>query len=173
MEMVYDLLKITIPGLLILYTAYLIVRSFMNKQLDELHLSLRHKNQEVVLPIRLQAYERICLLLERISPNHIIPRLNEKDLSAKQLQGALVSEIRSEFSHNLSQQVYISEEAWIYVTGAIEQLISLINESANELDDSATSLDLAKMVFEKNMRNQQDTLRGALSFIKNEIKELF
>lgn len=173
MEMVYDLLKITIPGILILYTAYLLVRSFMNKQLDELHLSLRHKNQETVLPIRLQAYERICLLLERIAPNNLVPRLNDKSLTAKQLQGMLVSEIRSEFNHNLSQQVYMSEEAWIYVTGAVEQLISLINESANELGEEASGLDLAKMVFEKNMRNDQDTLRGALSFVKKEIKELF
>lgn len=173
MEMVYDLLKITIPGVLILYTAYLMVRSFMQKQLDELHLSLRHKNQETVLPIRLQAYERICLLLERIAPNNLIPRLNDKDLTAKHLQVVLVNEIRSEFNHNLSQQVYMSDDAWMYISGAVEQLISLINESANELPAEATSLDLAKMVFEKSMRNEQDTIRGALEYVKKEIRELF
>ncbi len=171
--MVYDLLKITIPGILILYTAYLLVRSFLQKQLDEVHLNLRHKNQEIVTPIRLQAYERVCLLLERISPNNIIPRLNGPEMTAKQLQGALVSEIRSEFNHNLSQQVYMSEDAWIYVTGAVEQLISMINESSNELKPEATSLDLARLVFEKSMKNEEDTIRGTLSFIKGEIKELF
>jgi len=173
MEMVYDLLKITIPGILILYTAYLMVRSFMQKQLDELHLNIKHKNQEIVLPIRLQAYERVSLLLERIMPNNIIPRVNEKDMTAKQLQVVLVNEIRSEFNHNLSQQVYMSDQAWMYVSGAVEQLISMINESANELGEKATSLDLAKMVFEKNMRNQEDTIRGALLFVKQEIRELF
>lgn len=173
MEMVYDLLKITIPAVLILYTAYLLVRSFMNKQLDEIHLNIRHKNQEVILPVRLQAYERMCLLLERITPNNLIPRLNEKDMSAKQLQGLMVNEIRSELNHNLSQQVYMSDDAWVYVSSAVEQLISLINESANELSEGSSSLDLAKTVFEKNMRNEQDTIRGALSFIKREIRELF
>ncbi|MFY0607458.1 MAG: hypothetical protein JXR10_12125 [Cyclobacteriaceae bacterium] len=173
MEMVYDLLKITIPGVLILYTAYLLVRSFLQKQLDEVHLNLRHKNQEIVTPIRLQAYERVCLLLERISPNNIIPRLNGPEMSAKELQGALISEIRSEFSHNLSQQVYMSEDAWMYVSGAVEQLISLINESANELTEQAKSFDLARTIFEKSMQNEQDTVRGAQSFVKNEIKELF
>ncbi|MFT7195916.1 MAG: hypothetical protein ACI83W_000265 [Marinoscillum sp.] len=173
MEMVYDLLKITIPGVLILYTSYLLVRSFLQKQLDEVHLNMRHRNQEIVTPIRLQAYERICLLLERISPNNLIPRLNGPEMSAKQLQSALVSEIRSEYSHNLSQQVYMSEDAWLYVNGAVEQLVSLINEAANELKPDATSLNLARTVFEKSMRNEQDTLRGALTFVKNEIKELF
>lgn len=173
MEMVYDLLKITIPAVLILYTAYLLVRSFMNKQLEELQLNIRHKNQEIVLPVRLQAYERMCLLLERINPNNLIPRLNEKDMSAKQLQQLMVSEIRSELNHNLSQQVYMSNDAWMYVSSAVEQLISLINESGNEMSPEATSLDLAKTVFEKNMRNEQDTIRGALSFIKGEIRELF
>ncbi len=173
MEMVYDLLKITIPAALILYSTYLMMRSFLNKQLDELHLSLRHKNQETVLPVRMQAYERICLLLERISPNNLIPRLNEKDMTAGQLQAMMVSEIRNELNHNLSQQVYLSDDAWIYVKSAVEQLISLINESANQLGEGATSLDLAKTVFEKNMANETDTISGALGFIKNEIRELF
>ena len=171
--MVYDLLKITIPAVLILYSTYLMVRSFFNKQLDELHLTLRHKNQETVLPVRMQAYERVCLLLERISPNNIIPRLNEKGMTAGQLQGLMVSEIRNELNHNLSQQVYMSDDAWIYVKSAVEQLISMINESANELGGEATSLDLAKKVFEKNVSNQTDTISGALGYIKNEIRELF
>lgn len=171
--MVYDLLKITIPAILVLYASYLLVRSVLQKQLDELSLSLRHKNQEVVLPIRLQAYERICLLMERIAPNNLIPRMNNREFTAQDLHSVLVEEIRSEYNHNLSQQVYMSEEAWIYVSGAVEQLISLINEAANELPEKATSLDLAKKVFEKNMRNEQDTLKGALSFVKNEIRELF
>lgn len=173
MEMVYDLLKITIPACLVLYAAYLMVRSMLQKQLEENHLSIRHKNQEIVLPIRLQAYERVCMLLERISPQNIIPKLNQKGMSAKDLQGAMVNEIRSELNHNLSQQVYMSNDAWMYVSSAIEQLISLINEAGNELDKEASSLDLARKIFEKNVQNDQDTIRGAITFVKSEIKALF
>ena len=94
-------------------------------------------------------------------------------MTAGQLQGLMVSEIRNELNHNLSQQVYMSDDAWIYVKSAVEQLISMINESANELRGEATSLDLAKKVFEKNVSNQTDTISGALGYIKNEIRELF
>jgi len=172
MEMVFDLLKITVPGVLIMYTAYLLVRSFMQKQLDELHLKIRQKNQETVLPIRLQAYERICLLLERISPNNLIPRLNDREFTAQQLQGVLVSEIRSEYNHNLSQQVYMSDEAWMYVSGSVESLVSLINEAGNELTKDSTSLDLARAIFEKNIKNE-DSVMNALKFVKAEIRQLF
>jgi hypothetical protein len=173
MEMVYDLLKITIPALIVLYAVHLVVRSFMQKQLDEYQMAIRQKNQSVITPIRLQAYERVCLLLERVSPNNIIPRLNAKGMTAKDLQSVLVTEIREEYNHNLSQQVYLSEDGWNFVSGAIEQLISMINESGNEMSHEATSLDLARLILEKSVGNQQDTIKGALKFVKSEIREIF
>lgn len=173
MEMVYDILKITLPALLVLYAGFLAVRAVLNKQLEEMRISIRQKNQEVVLPIRLQAYERICLLLERISPNNIIPRLNQSQLSAREFQSILVSEIRDEFNHNLSQQVYMSKDAWMYVTGAVEQMISLVNEAGSALPTEAKSFDLARAILERSIQKEQDTLRGALDFIKNEIQAVF
>lgn len=171
--MVYELLKITIPGILILYTAYLMVRSFVQKQLGELQLSIRQKNQETVLPIRLQAYERIVLLLERISPNNLIPRLNDKELSARQFQAVLISEIRNEYNHNLSQQVYMSDEAWTCVSSSVEGMVSLINEAGNGLPKGSTGLDLARKIFEKSIGNEQDSAGNALKFVKSEIRKLF
>ncbi|MEO9477405.1 MAG: hypothetical protein ABJG41_17805 [Cyclobacteriaceae bacterium] len=173
MEMVYDLLKITLPALIVLYAVLMVVRSIMQKQLDEYSMSIRQKNQEVVTPIRLQAYERVCLLLERISPNNVIPRLNHPEMTSKDLQGALVAEIRSEYNHNLSQQVYMSDDAWSFVSGAVEQLISLINEAGNEVKADAPSIELARAIFEKSMKNEQDTIKGAIRFLKEEIKDVF
>ncbi len=173
MEMIYELLKIILPAILVLYAAYLMVRSFTTKQLEEYKYSIRQKNQEIVLPIRLQAYERVCLLLERISPSNMVPRLNNSKMTAKDLQSALTSEIRSEYNHNLSQQVYISGDAWTYVSSAVEQLISMINEAGNEVEEKASGLDLAKIIFEKTLRQDGDTLKDALTYIKEEIKEVF
>ncbi|MFY0601696.1 MAG: hypothetical protein JXR03_18630 [Cyclobacteriaceae bacterium] len=173
MEMVYDLLKITLPALIVLYAVLMVVRSIMQKQLDEYSLAVRQKNQEVVTPIRLQAYERVCLLLERVSPNNIIPRLNLPEMKVKDLQVALISEIRNEVNHNLSQQVYMSDDAWSFVSGAVEQLISMINEAGNEVAVDAPSVELARVIFEKSMKNDQDTIKGALRFLKEEIKDVF
>jgi hypothetical protein len=173
MEIVYDLLKITLPAGIVLYAVYLVIRAFLNNQLDEYKFSLSQKNQEIILPIRLQAYERVCLLLERVSPGDIIPRLNENGMNARQFQADLVIEIRKELNHNLSQQVYLSNDAWAYVSGAIEQLISMINEAGNQLTEEASSLDLARLIFEKSMQQETDVIKNAIGAVKKEIQQLF
>lgn len=173
MEMVYDLLKITIPAGLVLYLAYLLVRSFLQKQLDEVAFGVRQKNQEIVVPIRLQAYERVVLLLERITPSNLISRLSSSDYSAEEFQQILVHEIRNEFNHNLSQQVYMSDSAWTYVTTAVEQTISLINSSKNTLDEKAKGFDLARAILENSAGEDMDTPKQAIKYIKEEIQDVF
>lgn len=172
MEMVYDLLKITIPAGLVLYLAYLLVRSFLQKQLDEIAFSVRQKNQEIVVPIRLQAYERVVLLLERITPSNLISRLSSSEYSAEEFQQILIHEIRNEFNHNLSQQVYMSESSWTYVITAVEQTISVINSSKNGLDGNAKGFDLAKAILE-NTAGEEDSSKQAIKYIKEEIQDVF
>jgi hypothetical protein len=169
MEMVYDLLKITIPAALVVYVSYLITRSFHNKQLDELAITLKQKNQETVTPIRLQAYERIILLLERISPSNLIPRLSNAEFNAEEFQQILIHEIRNEFNHNLSQQVYMSDSAWTYVSTAVEQVISLVNSCANALESEAKGSELARAILE----NSDDTTYRAIKYVKEEIQTIF
>ncbi len=173
MEMVYDLLKITIPAALVLYLAYLLVRSFLQKQLDEIAFSVRQKNQEIVVPIRLQAYERIVLLLERITPSNLISRLSSPDYTAEEFQQILIHEIRNEFNHNLSQQVYMSDSAWTYVTTAVEQTISIVNSSTNALEKDAKGFDLARAIIENSAGEEMDTPKQAIKYIKEEIQDVF
>ncbi len=173
MEMVYDLLKITIPAGLVLYLAYLLVRSFLQKQLDEIAFSVRQKNQEIVVPIRLQAYERIVLLLERITPSNLVSRLSSSDYTAEEFQQILVHEIRNEFNHNLSQQVYMSDSAWTYVTTAVEQTISIVNSSRNALDGEAKGFDLARAILENTAGEEMNTSKQAIKYIKEEIQDVF
>lgn len=173
MELITELIKILAPAGLMLYLSYLLVRSFLSKQIEESRLKVIQKNQEVVLPIRLQAYERICLLLERVSPNNLITRLNNGQYSAKEFQQILVSEVRDELNHNLSQQVYMSQDAWTYVQGAVEDIITMINEAGKGMTPENSSLDLAKQIFDYMMENEKDMVKNALVFVKEEVRLLF
>ena len=173
MEIVYDLLKITIPASLVLYLAYLLVRSFLQKQLDEIAFNVRQKNQEIVVPIRLQAYERVILLLERITPANLLSRLGSSDYNAEEFQQILIHEIRNEFNHNLSQQVYMSDSSWTYVSTAIEQTISLINSASNTLPDGAKGIELARVILEMNAGEELDSTKQAIKYIKEEIQTIF
>jgi ribosomal protein S8 len=171
MDTFIELFKVLGPALIVLYAVYLMVRSFLTSRNQELRSLISQKSQETILPIRLQAYERIALLLERISPSNIITRLNNPEFTAKEFQQVLVSEIRQEFNHNLAQQIYLSDEAWAYVSGAVEDIVTTINEAGRSLPEDAKGLDLAKAVFEGNI--EKESVRNALNFIKNEIREVF
>lgn len=173
MDELIDLGKILIPAGAVLYAMYLIVKSFLDKELEKHRLEVRGKSIETVLPNRLHAYERICLFLERISPNNLVLRLNNGNFSAREFQQILLTEIRDEYNHNVSQQVYMSDEVWNLVKMVKEDLIVSINESAIGLPEEATGLDLSKKLFEHTMTKSVDPVQEALIAVKREIRSTF
>lgn len=173
MELFEELIKVLLPALAVLYAMYLVVKSFLEKDMEKKVLDVRSKNAEVILPVRLQAYERICLFLERITPNNLLIRLNDGSYSARQFQQILNSEIREEFNHNLSQQLYMSDQAWIMVKNAMQEVISVINEASREVDPEAKSLELSKRIFEKMLAKEADPVQEALTQVKDEIRRIF
>jgi hypothetical protein len=127
----------------------------------------------ITLPIRLQSYERLVLFLERISPSNLLIRVYNTNLSASQFQMTLIKTIREEFEHNLSQQVYVSSQAWELVKNAKEEMLKLINISMGELNDNASSSDLSKKIFEKSVLTNKLPVTMAIEHLKNEIRQLF
>ena len=173
MEIVTDLLKILLPAALALYAMYLTVVTFLKKQFVDKQVENRSKQVEITLPIRLQAYERMCLFLERISPNNLIIRLNGSATQAVEFQQILMREVREEFNHNLSQQVYMSHEAWVQIRAAQQEVITLINQSASEVASDASPLELSKKIFEKIIRDNRNPTALALKTVKEEIQREF
>ena len=173
MDALIEFGKILIPASVVLYAAFLVVRSFIQKDIDLKKLEIRAKSIETVLPNRLHAYERMTLFLERMSPQNLLVRLNTGSVPAREFQQVLLAEVRNEYNHNVSQQVYISEEVWELIKNAKEDLIVNINDAASELGEGASSMDLSKKIFEKTMGKTVDPLAHALSELKREIQRIF
>ena len=173
MELVTDLIKVILPAGLVLWAMYLTVSSFIKKDLVEKELAIKAEITKTLLPIRLQAYERMTLFLERISPNNLLIRLNGRTSNVVEFQQLMLAEIREEFSHNLSQQVYMSDEAWTVVKNAMNETVALINLSARELAPNAPALELSKRIFEVIMEKNVNPSDEALRVIKQEIRESF
>lgn len=173
MELAADLLKILLPASLLLYGVFLIVKTFLNKEFEKKQIEIKIDNNKIVLPIRLQAYERMCLFLERISLNNLIIRVNDPSYSVGQLHQRLLAEIRNEYNHNLSQQVYMSNEAWNLVKKAMEDTTSIINTSSEQVISEARGIELAKKIFENHLKQGTDSISIALLFIKNEVRMVF
>lgn len=173
MDALIEFGKILIPASVVLYAAYLLVRSFIQRDIDLKAMEIRGRSIETVLPNRLHAYERMTLFLERMAPHNLLLRLNQGSIPARDFQQLLLNEVRNEYNHNVSQQVYISEEVWDLIRSAKEDLIVSINDAASEMADGATSLDLSKKIVEKTMVKQVDPLAHALSALKGEIQRIF
>ena len=126
-----------------------------------------------LLKIRLQAYERLVLFLERISPQHLVVRNNELHIPAMEMQHNMVNNIREEYEHNLVQQIYVSEKAWSGVVQARIWVLKLINEAAGSLPEGTAANDLAIAIVAAEMKAKENYLAEALSFLTNEVRELF
>jgi hypothetical protein len=173
MELVADLVKVILPAGLVLWAMYLTVSSFIKKDLVQKELEIKAETTKTLLPIRLQAYERMALFLERISPNNLLIRLNGQTPNVLSFQQLMLSEIREEFSHNLSQQVYMSDEAWTTVKNAMNETVALINLSAKDLSPDAPAIELSKRVFEIMMSKEVNPSDEALIFVKQEMRDNF
>lgn len=173
MDFVADLLKIVLPAALVIYGMYLTVVSFLNKEREKLLINLKTQNTQTILPIRLQAGERLCLLLERITPNNLVRRVNQTEYSARDLHTQLIREVREEFNHNLSQQVYFSDETWESVKRAVEGVVTVVNSSFQDMNEEARGIDLAKRIFQRSLDERNDGIQIALSQVKSEIRIYF
>lgn len=173
MEYLTDFLQILVPAGLVLYAVYLIVRNFLQKDFDKKLVELKINNSNTVLPIRLQAYERICLLLERISPNNMLLRLSDPAFNALQFQQLVLKEVREEFNHNLSQQVYMSEEVWEMVRTTVNEIIQVINQAGEGMTAEQNSVDLSQRIFDQMIQLDRDPIGEALAMTKKEIQTLF
>ncbi len=139
---------------------------------------LKRESQKAISPIRLRAYERLTLFLERTKPEHLLLDLRQKDPAALtnwsvlQTQQYLLQTIRVEFDHNQSQQVYVSEEVWDEIVNARDQMAAFVISIASQLPPEATSQTYATALVKAYAENGVTPTDKALEDLKKEAKEL-
>ncbi len=168
-----ELLKYTLPALVVFATAYFLIRMMLNKEEKKMKLNVFLNNQKTITPIRLQAYERIVILMERIHPESLVMRENKADMTNQQLHQILLGMIRGEFEHNLSQQLYITPQAWMLIKAAKESLVQLVNAEALQLVPTDSSINLSKAIIESHMQDKNSAHAEAIAFLKAEVQTLF
>ena len=173
MDEIAEILKYILPSLVVFITTFYLAGKYFKSEDKKLRHQRIVNNQNLITPLRLQAYERIILLLERISIESLIMRTNSQGYTCQQLQTELLKSIRSEFDHNLSQQIYISQPAWEVVKSAKIKTIQQINLVSEKIDKDSPSINLSKALLENIMDSAKEPASDAISLIKNEVRELF
>ena len=170
---IWEILKIVLPAIIVFLTAYFLFRDMLENSQKQREFEFRVKNRNKVTPVRLQAYERLALLLERISPQSLLMRVSVNDINAFDYHQQLLSHIRQEFEHNFSQQIYVSAILWETIRGARENLIGIINRSAEEVDNEAPALALSKKIIENYIDEDNQPVVVAMNELKKEVGKLF
>lgn len=165
---ILEILKQILPALIVAGIAYYFFQMFFTNENKRRSFQIQREFQKDILPLRLQAYERLALFLERINPSKILLRVAPYNDNANDYESLLVHTIEQEFEHNLSQQIYVSDDCWTIVNTAKNTTIQLIRKS-NMNNDNAQKLRediLSKMV------DVQPPTHIALGFLKEEVKSV-
>jgi hypothetical protein len=173
MKDLFEIGKYILPSLVVFATAYLLLKAFLKQEERKLKHQIVLRNQKQTTPIRLQACERLILFLERIHPESLVLRENQTGLSNLQLQQKLVLAIRTEFEHNLAQQLYVEDESWLKVKNAKDSIIRLINSEAAQIAPKDASLSLCQAIIESHMQQQKPAIASAISALKKEVQQVW
>ncbi len=169
----FEILKYILPSVVVFFTAYYLFKEQAKKELERERLNfdtkVLEKNKEVLLPIKLQAYERLMLFLQRIHPNQMVIRNSNPNQNIMHLQSALMKSVRDEFEHNMSQQLYVSNQSWTKVVNAKEECLKQINFAASKLHSDAKGNELGSLLISNYGMLNPDPIQDAIQQLKADV----
>lgn len=167
-----EILKYCIPALIVLLATWIVMYKLFQNEQQKREWELKKAAQKDISPIRLRAYERLALVLERTQPEHLLMDLDVSQFTVPQLQQRLLQTIRLEFDHNISQQIYVSEQVWDKIVAARGQMLAFVSAMAMQLPPESTSLDYAKTLLTAYSTNGETANETALHALKEEAARL-
>ncbi|RKE94882.1 DUF7935 family protein [Ichthyenterobacterium magnum] len=167
---IFGLLLYCIPAIITGAIAFLFFREHVENENKRRNFLIQKDLQKEAFPLRLQAYERMALLLERISPNKLLIRVAPNSSNKEDYESLLVQNIEQEFEHNLAQQIYVSDKCWSIINASKNATIQLIRKaSLSEKTDTANKL---REVILTEMMDRQAPSNAGLSYIKEEVSRM-
>lgn len=168
-----EILKITLPALVVGVTVYFVVREMMRRQIQMQHQHLQSQRQSGTMPLRMQAYERLSLFIERLSLPGLLMRTHNDEMSATTLRLTMLLNVQQEFEHNISQQVYVSDQLWRVIEATRDDLIEFITVVSEKVPKDAPSRQLRDALIGYQQQREQDPIAIAQMAIRKEAASLF
>ncbi|NOT38656.1 MAG: hypothetical protein HOP11_14885 [Saprospiraceae bacterium] len=166
MDFILELLKILGPAVVVFATVYYLLKQYFTHERFRLNSAQFQKNNEQTLPLKLQAYERLALFLERIKLSNLMLRLPKGDMNPSQWMNTLMLGVQQEYEHNLVQQVYVSDQLWNIVNLAKDEVMHSLHTIAEKYENNQTSLNDVNEV----TQHSEKYVQKALEAIKQEVK---
>ena len=132
---------------------------------------IQKEAQNKILPMRLQAYERVVLFLERMDPNQLLLRVKPFSDEIEKYETLLISNIEKEYEHNQTQQIYLTQECWNLVNAAKNATIHIIRQGA--MHEKNGNADKMREWLLRNFMEDVTPSQKALMYVRKEVSELF
>jgi hypothetical protein len=168
---IIELISYSLPTLIMAFVAYSFFELYTKNENAKRNYLLQKNTKPDTLSLRLQAYERMTLFLERINPSQLLVRITPISENKIDYQNYVIAQIEQEYEHNLAQQIYVSEECWSTITTAKNAKIQMILlATKNERISDANQL---REVVLKDLLEKPSPSSAALAFLKNEVGQLW
>jgi hypothetical protein len=164
-ELAFYTLPAIVTGVVALYA----FKTFSKNDEHRRRMALMRENQKQALPLKLQAYERLALLLERVSPSKLLIRVAPLNDNKVDYQNLLIHHIEQEFDHNITQQIYVSDECWTMILTAKNTIIQNIRKTT--LNTEVANADKLRETILSTLFESESVTDIALSYLKSEVKE--
>lgn len=169
MNHIAEILFHVVPALIVLFTAFFLVKYQLESVFANMKLPMSQESTQRP-HVNFQAYERLVLYLERINPSNMVMRMYRSSANARALEADMVKSIREEFEHNLSQQIYVSDDIWKLIKQAKEETIKLISLASAQCSEKSSSTDLSKILLELAGAIDEFPHDVAIRYLKQELR---
>jgi hypothetical protein len=160
-------------GIITVGAAYLLVKNDIQHYFRFKTLALQKDQSATFLPLRLQAYERLIIFVERINPANLLLRLHQSGIETSALQALVINEIKTEFQHNITQQLYIDSVSWNVIRKLKDDTLAMVNNVVQNLPEQASGVDLSKKILQHMSTIEDNPYDLAINHLKMDIQKLF
>lgn len=162
-----DIAAYTLPALITAGVSYFFFQKHTENEENRRNYLLLKESRKEVLPLKIQAYERMALFLERTNPIKLVLRVAPQGADKNAYENLLIQTIEQEFEHNLTQQIYISDACWEIINKAKNAVIQNIRWTTTQVENAQELREriLTDLASEKDVPNVI-----ALSYLKTEIQ---
>jgi hypothetical protein len=168
---IIELISYTLPTLIMAFIAYSFFELYTKNESEKRKYLLQKDTKPDTLALRLQAYERMTLFLERINPSQLLVRISPISTNKNDYQNFIIAQIEQEFEHNITQQIYLSDECWSVIMTAKNATIQMILLATN--NEKISDANQLREFILKDLFDKPSPSGTALSFIKDEVAQLW
>ncbi len=173
MEEFLNIVMGVVPAVVVGVVSYMLINRFLEAEKGRHIMEIKREAVKFSIPVKMQAYERMILLLERLDPVKSVNRVIKPGMTSRELQRKVLSDIRNEFEHNITQQLYVSKTTWEEVKKAKDEAMKLLAITITRTPDQGDAIEYTKVLIQVLAEVNASPTSAAIDVVRHEAKKIF